>query len=71
MSAYKDLQGKKFGTLRAIERDGVKYSHVYWRCKCEVCGFEKTVSGTALNSGSGAGCNECINEGGLYERYRN
>jgi len=62
MSYYQNLQGKLFGTLRVIEEVEVRYSHVYWKCKCEVCGFEKTVSGSALNSGAGAGCNECINE---------
>lgn len=53
----KDLTGKRFGRLTAIEPIGrAKQGNVIWRCKCD-CGNEKNVSTKELGRGtSSCGC---------------
>lgn len=63
MSYKQDLTGKLFGdSLKVIKKTDIRYEHVYWLCKCEVCGDEKIVRASALNNGSSVNCNECYQE---------
>lgn len=56
---YKDLKGKKFGRLTAIEllprSKDAKYRYRYWRCSCE-CGGEKKVVSSSLQLGHTKSC---------------
>jgi hypothetical protein len=46
----KDLTGQVFGRLTVIERVGVKFRHVLWRCMCS-CGKElQCLSGTLISN---------------------
>lgn len=54
----KDITGKRFGSLVALERVGSdNQRHSTWRCKCE-CGIIKTVASHNLRIGlvSTCGC---------------
>ena len=51
----KNLKGRKFGELTAIEWRGVIKSHSYWSCKCS-CGKVIDVDITALMSGNTKSC---------------
>lgn len=64
---FKDLSGKKFGRLTAIEKvgDAIKRNGVLWRCKCD-CGNEKIVPSGYLKSGNTASCG-CLF---IESRYR-
>jgi len=63
MSFKQDLSGKLFGdSLRVIREVDIRNEHVYWLCRCEICGDEKTVSGSALTSGAASQCNWCYQE---------
>lgn len=59
----KDLSGKRFGMLVAIEpTDKRKYNSIVWRCKCD-CGKEAFVAADYLKEGrvSSCGCNKTKN----------
>jgi len=59
MTKYKDLTGKKFGRLKAVEFDREKTKRkAYWICECE-CGNIKTVRSDMLQSGNTKSCG-CI-----------
>lgn len=57
MAKYKDLTGKQFGRLTAIERlpPHGKNSALMWACKCE-CGGSAIVRGTDLTNGHTMSC---------------
>ena len=59
---FKDLTGKKFGRLTAIERGMVsnKHRHVRWLCQCD-CGNEKIIDGQSLRTGATQSCG-CLNK---------
>ena len=61
---YKDLTGRRFGRLVAIERIGLSKTrtHSIWLCKCD-CGNKKAVSYCDLISGGTISC-------GCYARER-
>ena len=54
-SNLKDITGKRFGLLEAIEYVETKNRNVYWRCNCD-CGNTTTVSTCSLNSGRTKSC---------------
>ena len=57
---YKDITGKKFGRLLALERVGkTKHGHSIWRCLCD-CGNIKDVSINSLTMGVTKSCG-CLN----------
>jgi len=63
VSYRQDLLGKKFGnSLVVIKELNVRDEHIYWLCKCSICGEEKTVRGFDLNNGSSSQCNWCYQE---------
>jgi hypothetical protein len=79
---FKDLTGKRFGLLVAIEREesrGNGYNKfVYWKCKCD-CGVTKSIRGAHLRNGATQSCGRhsslgldfgeaCLNE--LIRRYK-
>jgi len=57
---YKDLTGQKFGHLTALYIDGTKPygsgKHVYWICKCDLCGNHKSIRSSDLLSGKVVDC---------------
>lgn len=56
LASSKDLTGRQFGRLTAIERtSGKKGSSFVWRCRCE-CGAEAMVSSNSLLSGNTRSC---------------
>ena len=58
----KDLAGRKFGRLTAIERTGEKKgTHFVWRCMCE-CGKDAMVSSNSLLSGNTRSCGCLLDE---------
>ncbi len=60
---FKDLTGKKFGLLTAIEQSGeTSWRNILWKCKCQ-CGNEVVVPSGKLVSGRkhDCGCMETIN----------
>lgn len=70
----KDISGKKFGSLTAISYAGKNLgsqSGAYWICRCE-CGFEKTICGRSLRSGSikSCGCSKSRTDetGNIYNK---
>ena len=50
-----DLMGKKFGRLKVVSFDGIKYRYAYWKCKCE-CGNTTSVRGSHLIEGTTTSC---------------
>lgn len=69
MPKIKDLSGKRFGRLIAIERTG-KNNRGYsvWRCKCD-CGNESTVASFHLIDGSISSCG-CLRVERLIEKIK-
>lgn len=59
MSTFKDLTGKRFGMLIAIERVGTRNTFSLWRCKCD-CGNETDVKSASLINGHTKSCG-CFN----------
>lgn len=57
----RDLTGKKFGSLTALETCGRMHGHVAWRCVCD-CGNEKVVSMNHLVKGAVRSCG-CLSDG--------
>ena len=55
MASPKDLTGKRFGRLTAIEIAGRRDHSVVWRCRCD-CGNIKDISSKHLSSGSTRSC---------------
>ena len=66
----KDLTGQKFGHLTALYIDDTKHygngKHVYWICKCNLCGNYKSIRSSDLLSGKIVDCG-C----GKWERLSN
>ena len=61
--ARKDISGKRYGRLVAIEPVGKnKKGLTLWRCKCD-CGNEKIATVTILNAGKTSSC-------GCYQHER-
>lgn len=61
MSALVDLTGKTFGNWTVLYRNGSsKQKAAIWRCRCELCGKEYDVIGTALTYGSSTKCRACV-----------
>lgn len=52
---YKDLKGKRFGRLVAVEIVAVKYQRTKWLCRCD-CGVEKIIPIDSLSSGRANSC---------------
>ena len=58
----RNLVGKKFGKLTAIEYEGVdKFRNALWKCQCD-CGNTIYVKGTLLTTGKVVSCGECDNK---------
>lgn len=55
MGSFKDLTGKKFNMLTAIEKVGTKNHNTQWLCICD-CGNTTTVGGSALTGGKIKSC---------------
>jgi hypothetical protein len=57
MMPIKDLKGKRFGKLVAVEVDHISRDHhcVYWLCKCD-CGNNKAIRSDALRTGVTKSC---------------
>jgi len=57
MGKQKDITGKRFGRLVAIERTGrvSKNGTSFWLCKCD-CGNEKIINIDILNRGKSKSC---------------
>lgn len=55
-----NLQGKVFGNLTVIERDMTKNisagKHIYWICKCGLCGNTKSIRSSDLINGRVTDC---------------
>lgn len=60
MSRLIDLTGQQFKSWVVIDKAEVKHyskgSVVYWLCKCENCGTEKTFAGQVLRTGQVGTC---------------
>lgn len=58
----RNLVGKKFGKLTAIEYEGVdKFRNALWKCQCD-CGNIIYVKGTLLTTGKVVSCGKCDNK---------
>jgi len=69
MAIAKDLKGKRFGSLTAIEHNGRIQRKIAWKCICD-CGKEKTVASSALINGSSQSCGCSFNRwGDLHKRF--
>lgn len=55
MTKLNDLTGKKFHSLKVIERCGYKGKKVLWKCICE-CGKERTITTSNLVTGNTKSC---------------
>lgn len=55
MANRKDIAGRKFGKLTAIQVDHTEGSQTYWRCACD-CGKETVARIGQLSSGSVRSC---------------
>lgn len=55
MNKVKDLTGKRFGKLVALERAGSKNKRALWKCVCD-CGNAAEVTSSRLVSGSTRSC---------------
>lgn len=51
-----DLTGKTFGWLKVLGYSHTEKNRAYWKCICEVCGKEPTLSSLVLRSGSNVSC---------------
>ena len=51
-----NLVGKKFGHLVVLEKGRTQKGHVYWHCKCLLCGSIKEICGSALTTGKSSSC---------------
>lgn len=60
-ATFKDITGKRFGKLVAIERIGSRNGKALWRCRCN-CGKYTDVPGSALRSGGTKSCGCLHNE---------
>ena len=60
-ATFKDITGKRFGKLVAIERIGSRNGKALWRCRCD-CGKYTDVPGSALRSGGTKSCGCLHNE---------
>lgn len=72
---FKDLTGKRYGRLIALEVVGKdKNRHLMWECVCD-CGNKKTIAGTSLMSGYTTSCGcyqkEVIGKSGLTHGMSN
>lgn len=65
-SEIKDLSGKRFGRLVALEYMGRKNDRTLWRCVCD-CGRESIVGYTALMTGNTRSCG-CLEKENLYSK---
>lgn len=54
---FKDLTGKKFGMLVAIERSGTQNRKAVWKCRCD-CGSLVDVLGASLLLGRTVRCSK-------------
>lgn len=64
MGARKDLKGRHFGRLVAVEPAGKdKHGHMLWKCLCEKCGKTKVLNYTYLMSGKARDCGCGISQG--------
>lgn len=52
---FKDLTGKKFGKLTALEVDHKEGKVYFWKCKCD-CGNEVVIRGASLSNGHTKSC---------------
>lgn len=68
MTNFKDITGRKFGRLTALEPKREKGKAIKWRCKCE-CGTEKIVRSTVLINGHTRSCG-CLLKEKTGERAR-
>lgn len=69
LSLAKDLSGRRFGRLTAIEPTGEKKSHCFlWRCRCD-CGKEVVVTSNALLMGNTRSCG-CLSRDLKMENYK-
>lgn len=66
-----DITGNYYGSLEVIELDKEKTlsndninDHVYWKCKCHICGNIKSILGVSLKNGTSktCGCAKSIKE---------
>ncbi len=53
--AYEDITGQQFGDQKVIKRAFSKKGRIYWSCKCEKCGTEKSLDTSFLRSGKPCG----------------
>lgn len=69
LSLAKDLSGRRFGRLTAIEPTGEKKNHCFlWRCRCD-CGKEVVVTSNALLMGNTRSCG-CLSRDLKMENYK-
>ena len=68
-STRKDISGKRFGRLLAIQPMEYKNRKLYWKCKCD-CGTILTVSYSDLAYGNTKSCG-CKNYDRIKEAHRN
>lgn len=55
MGLIKDIKGKRFGRLVALQLSGKKNGRLYWLCRCD-CGVEKEVASLHLCTGRIRSC---------------
>ena len=70
MGKFIDMTGQTYNYWYIIDRDYEKQSKsIYWRCKCLLCGMEKSVSGIDIRSGKSTNCG-CLKKQKIAERNR-
>jgi hypothetical protein len=57
MGTFIDMTGKTYNNWYVIEKDtNIKSKEIKWKCKCLLCGTEKSVRGTDIRNGKSKNC---------------
>lgn len=63
------IEGRRFGRLTALTRDGHKSGSITWKCQCD-CGELASITATRLASGHTKSCG-CLNDATRFVQFTN